>query len=121
MGWQTESERGSEPRISRTTKNSNTRSASSLPSSYFTTYQDLSDLGKYRYIKVYLHVPSITVKLFIILSIITASHSSASQYNYIAEEYIPWLKMVPPIDPRTQSPSQLSQETKPSNVNKMVQ
>ncbi|XP_072746468.1 uncharacterized protein Cmb isoform X3 [Anoplolepis gracilipes] len=27
--------------------------------------------------------------------------------------------MVPPIDPRTQSPSQLPQETKPSNVNKM--
>ncbi|KMQ92321.1 leucine-rich repeat-containing protein, partial [Lasius niger] len=27
--------------------------------------------------------------------------------------------MVPPIDPRTQSPPRLPQETKPSNVNKM--
>ncbi|XP_029674780.1 uncharacterized protein LOC115242535 isoform X2 [Formica exsecta] len=91
LSWQAVGERESEPRVSRAAKNSNTRSASSLlPSSYFTTYQDLSDC---------------------------ASHSSASQCNYSAEEYIPWLKMVPPIEPRTQSP-QLPQE-KPSNVNKM--
>ncbi|KAL6426438.1 hypothetical protein ACFW04_009129 [Cataglyphis niger] len=91
LSWQAVSERERESGVSRTAKNSNTRSASSLlPSSYFTTYQELSDFA----------------------------HSSTSQCNYSAEEYIPWLKMVPPIEPRTQSP-QLPQETKPSNVNKM--
>ncbi|XP_029160927.1 uncharacterized protein LOC114932743 [Nylanderia fulva] len=94
LSWQTVSEREREPRVSRAAKNSNTRSTSSLlPSSYFPTYQDLSEF---------------------------ASHSSGSQCNYSTEEYPPpWLKMVPPIDPRTQSPPRLPQETKPSNVNKM--
>ncbi|KYM79722.1 Pericentriolar material 1 protein [Atta colombica] len=48
LDWQVASEYDRDSRISREAKNSNTRLASSLlPSSYFTTYQDLSDFGKY--------------------------------------------------------------------------
>ncbi|KYN00427.1 PREDICTED: uncharacterized protein LOC108775856 [Cyphomyrmex costatus] len=92
LDWQVASEYDRESRVSREAKNSNTRSASSqLPSSYFTTYQDLPDF---------------------------ISHNSARQCNYTTEDCTPWLKMIPFTDPRTQSPSQL-QGTKPSNVNKM--
>ncbi|XP_011880116.1 PREDICTED: uncharacterized protein LOC105568784 [Vollenhovia emeryi] len=92
LDWQVASECEREARVPREAKNSNTRSASSqLHSSYFTTYQDLPDF---------------------------ASHNSARQCNYSTEDYIPWFKMVPFTDPRTQSPSQL-QGAKPSNVNKM--
>ncbi|KYN21423.1 PREDICTED: uncharacterized protein LOC108759848 [Trachymyrmex cornetzi] len=93
LDWQVvASEYDRESRVSREAKNSNTRSASSqLPSSYFTTYQDLSDF---------------------------ASHNSTRQCNYSIEDCTPWIKMIPFTDPRTQSPSQL-QGTKPSNVNKM--
>ncbi|XP_014476863.1 PREDICTED: uncharacterized protein LOC106745612 isoform X2 [Dinoponera quadriceps] len=85
LDWQAVSER--ERESSRAAKNSNTRSATSVPS-YF--YPDLSDL---------------------------VSHSTARQYNYSTEE-CSWPKMVPPVDPRTQSPPRL-QAAKPSNVNKM--
>ncbi|EZA52085.1 hypothetical protein DMN91_012046 [Ooceraea biroi] len=95
LDWQpavSEREREREPRASRAAKDSNTRSASTLLSSSYFTYQDLSDF---------------------------ASQSSARQYNHSSEECIPWPKMVPPTDPRTQSPPRLQQGTKPSNVNKM--
>ncbi|XP_012521845.1 uncharacterized protein LOC105828171 [Monomorium pharaonis] len=92
LDWQVASEYERESRVPREIKNSNTRSASiQLPSSYFTTHQDLPDF---------------------------ASHNSVRQSNYTTEDCIPWLKMVPFTDPRTQSPSRL-QGTKPSNVNKM--
>ncbi|KYN37986.1 Pericentriolar material 1 protein [Trachymyrmex septentrionalis] len=92
LDWQVASECDRESRASKEAKKSNTRLASSqLPSSYFTTYQDLSDF---------------------------ASHNSTRQYNYSIEDCTPWIKMIPFIDPRTHSPSQL-QGTKPSNVNKM--
>ncbi|XP_012217948.1 uncharacterized protein [Linepithema humile] len=93
LEWQSLNEREREPRASRAAKNSNTRSASSLPfCSYFPTYQDLSDCS---------------------------SHSSGRQCNYTPEEYISWPKMVLPTDPRTQSPPRMQSGTKPSNVNKM--
>ncbi|XP_032680260.1 uncharacterized protein LOC116848373 isoform X2 [Odontomachus brunneus] len=80
LDWQPVNER--ERESSRTAKNSNTRSATSVPS-YF--YQDLSDFGR--------------------------------PHNCGTEAWS-WRKMVPPIDPRTQSPPRV-EGTKPSNVNKM--
>ncbi|XP_061927289.1 uncharacterized protein LOC108002879 isoform X2 [Apis cerana] len=73
---------------SRITKNSNTRSVFSALSS---SYQDIPEF---------------------------VSFSSRQPYNYSAEEYSHWQKMVPPIDSQTQSPPRL-QGTKPSNVDKM--
>ncbi|OAD53653.1 Pericentriolar material 1 protein [Eufriesea mexicana] len=72
----------------RTTKNSNTRSVSSVPS---TSYQDIPEF---------------------------VSFGGRRPYNYSAEEYSNWQKMVPPTDSQTQSPPRV-QGTKPSNVDKM--
>ncbi|KAG7206907.1 hypothetical protein KM043_000801 [Ampulex compressa] len=70
LDWQPVSERDSV----RITKNSNTRSAPSAPS---TSYQDISE--------------------FVL-------HGCGSQHNYSAEEFTNWQKMVPPTDPQSQSP-----------------
>ncbi|KAF3421114.1 hypothetical protein E2986_03873 [Frieseomelitta varia] len=71
----------------RITKNSNTRSISSVPS---TSYQDIPEFVSF----------------------------GGRPYNYSAEEYSHWQKMVPPTDSQTQSPPRL-EGTKPSNVDKM--
>ncbi|XP_020292735.1 uncharacterized protein LOC109859163 isoform X2 [Pseudomyrmex gracilis] len=89
LDWQTVRACESEPRVTGAAKNSNTRSASSRQrSSYFGAHQGLPDC---------------------------ASHSSA-RLNYSTEDCISWMKMVPPVDSRTQSPPRLQQEAKPSNV-----
>ncbi|XP_076676125.1 combover isoform X2 [Andrena cerasifolii] len=72
----------------RIAKNSNTRSVSSVPS---TSYQDITEF---------------------------ASYSCRRPYNYCAEDFTHWQKMVPPTESQTQSPPRV-QGTKPSNVNKM--
>ncbi|CAL7936805.1 unnamed protein product [Xylocopa violacea] len=72
----------------RITKNSNTRSVSSVPS---TSYQDISEF---------------------------VSFGGRRPYNYSAEEFLHWQKMVPPTDSQTQSPPRV-QGAKPSNVDKM--
>ncbi|XP_053973188.1 uncharacterized protein LOC128873568 isoform X2 [Hylaeus volcanicus] len=72
----------------RVTKNSNTRFDSSVPS---TSYQDIPEF---------------------------ASYTFGRPYNYRAEEFTYWQKMVPPTDSQTQSPPRF-QGTKPSNVDKM--
>ncbi|KAI4501990.1 hypothetical protein M0802_002672 [Mischocyttarus mexicanus] len=87
LDWQIVSERGP----LRTTKNSNTRSVSSLPS---TSYQEVTEF---------------------------VSHSGRRHCNYSTEtqtDCTPWSKMVLPADSQTQSPPCL-QGTKPSNVDKM--
>nr|XP_050849678.1 uncharacterized protein LOC127063680 isoform X2 [Vespula vulgaris] len=71
LDWQLVSERGP----LRTTKNSNTRSVSSLPS---TSYQEISEF---------------------------VSHSSGRHCNYSTEDCTSWPKMVLPTESQTQSPS----------------
>ncbi|XP_043491847.1 uncharacterized protein LOC122517496 isoform X2 [Polistes fuscatus] len=70
LDWQLVSERGP----LRTTKNSNTRSVSSLPS---TSYQEITEF---------------------------VSHSGRRHCNYSTEDCTPWSKMVLPADSQTQSP-----------------
>ncbi|CAK9825985.1 hypothetical protein ANTRET_LOCUS3905 [Anthophora retusa] len=74
--------------LPRITKDSNTRSVSSVQS---TSYQDIPEF---------------------------VSFSCGRPYNYSAEKFPHWQKMVPPTDSQTQSPPRL-QGTKPSNVEKM--
>ncbi|XP_046141499.1 uncharacterized protein LOC114876384 isoform X2 [Osmia bicornis bicornis] len=61
----------------RITKNSNTRSVVSIPS---TSYQDISDL---------------------------ATYSCTQPYNYRSDEYSHWQKMVPPTDSQTESSARI--------------
>ncbi|XP_076375847.1 combover [Megalopta genalis] len=72
LDWKPVSER----KHLRITKNSNTRSVPSVPS---TSYQDISEF---------------------------ASYTCGRPYNYSAEEFTHWQKMGPPTDAQTQSPSQ---------------